>query len=261
MADTTTMVKTAKTTKEDLTMKKTDNYDDTLELNQDSICDENVEEFDIHYEVTDEYVIKYSKSRAIGNINISDDRKFLTADDIITVWAKHFKKGSNNKPRGFVSKSKLSTTATPIQIPLEEISVEKLKRLRRLHRSKRLKKPMFLFKEYGRYYLAQIPEKMSFMATGIFDDVHLCKNCSHLSARPVEKGGCEKVFDTYKAIENYIFIDIGYQTFTPCSRNMEVCCICKCDRYEESEPRANRITFKQKHSIIESLKDSIKEFK
>lgn len=260
----TTSVKTAKTktTKDGLSMQ-TNFEKNNLDTTYDEIIDNNAEavEENIRSETTEEFVFKFSTVRSIGNININAERTMLTADKITTQWIKCYRKGSNGNPAGFLNKSQEILATEPIQIPLKEISVETLEKIRRLQKSRQLKTPLFLFKEYGKYYVAQIKEKMSFITTQIFDDTHLCKNCCHLSALPVEKGGCRKVYDQRKMLEKYTFIDIGYQTLELNASSMEILSICKCENYEKSQPRNNVPTILQKKDLIKSLKESIKEFK
>ena len=154
-------------------------------------------------------------------------------------------------------------------IPLKEVTLEEIEEIRKLQKSKNLDSTLFLFKEYGRYYLALLKPNFSVMATNIYDDVHLCRECAHLSALSDELGGCKKVRHCWKRIERYSFIDVGYQTIKRPSFNpdgsltcsSEVFCVCKCENFEPDGLRSTGyITVKEKIALCNSLHEFIKDF-
>lgn len=174
---------------------------------------------------------------ATENININEERTKITASQVSYEVLSYYDKDSNGKAGKFINNKKNVVSSAPLEIPLKEISLADVKKLRQLERADKLSNHFFLFVEYPKYYFAIIPENMTFLVTGIYDDVHLCRDCKHMSARPTCDGGCQKVIDIYKSLENYPYITIGYQTMGPGAPSDKVVCICECSHYEANEPR------------------------
>lgn len=126
-----------------------------------------------------------------------------------------------------------------ISFELEEISVEKLRELRRIKDV-----PMFFLKNDGKYFYACIPPEfnrmLKFDEANIIGD-HKCSPngsvicCKYLSAAPDELGGCAKVRDCkHKRMENYPFITTCYQVVNTMNN---VFCVCECLRAAYNDPR------------------------
>ncbi len=172
-----------------------------------------------------------------------------------------------NKERTMIS---IFVKKGSFRIPLKEITLEELELIRKLQKNKTLDSTLFLLKEYGRYYLALLKCDISVIATNIYNDIHMCRECSHLSALPDNQGGCKKVRHCWKRLEKYPFIDVGYQTikrpsFNPdgsltCSN--EVFAVCKCENFEPYQERPKTpMSVKEKIAICNSLHEFIKDFK
>ena len=175
---------------------------------------------------------------ATENIDINEERTKITASKVIYEVLSYYDVDPISLEKKFVCSKKNVISSTPIEIPLNEVSFGDVKKLRMLERAHKLKKSYLLFVEYPQYFLAQIPNNMSFLVTGIYDDIHLCRNCKHMCARPSSKGGCQKVFDSHKCLEQYPFITIGYQEIRSSGLPSDkVLCVCECSRHEEEEPR------------------------
>ena len=96
------------------------------------------------------------------------------------------------------------------KFPLKVVSVDELAKLRSSG------KPGFLLKENEIYYYAKIDPIIRIISHEIMTP-HLCgkkgHECRRLAALSDAKGGCAKVRDKYKYIENYSFITKGFETF------------------------------------------------
>ncbi|MBO4293666.1 MAG: hypothetical protein J5881_04710 [Clostridia bacterium] len=126
-----------------------------------------------------------------------------------------------------------------ISFKLEEISVAKLRELRRIKDV-----PMFFLKNEDKYFYACIPQEfqrmLNFDEADIIGD-HKCSPngsiicCKYLSAAPDELGGCAKVRDCKrKKMENYPFITTCYQVVNTMN---DVFCVCACTRAKYNDPR------------------------
>ena len=96
------------------------------------------------------------------------------------------------------------------KFPLKVVSVDDIVKLRSSG------KPGFLLKENEIYYYAKIDPIIRIISHEIMTP-HLCgkkgHECRRLAALSDAKGGCAKVRDKYKYIENYSFITKGFETF------------------------------------------------
>jgi len=81
---------------------------------------------------------------------------------------------------------------------------------------------------------------------------HHCADCAHLSALQDEDGGCRKVRDSKKCIENYDFIPFGYETYNTC---FDVFVVLACTRFEKIKPRTAVMSFSEVNSLKRSLQD------
>lgn len=74
----------------------------------------------------------------------------------------------------------------------------------------------FVLKVDGKFYYTKIPKNSNFSPFPFIGE-HKCSTvgheCRRLSAKSDEQGGCAKVRDRYKCIENYPWITKGYETF------------------------------------------------
>lgn len=109
------------------------------------------------------------------------------------------------------SKKIIKTDETILkEFPLKVVSVDELAKLRSSG------KPGFLLKENEIYYYAKINPDIHIISYEIMTP-HLCgrsgHECHRLAALSDAKGGCAKVRDKYKYIENYSFITKGFETF------------------------------------------------
>ena len=173
---------------------------------------------------------------ATENININEERTKITASKVTYEVLSYYDVEPLSLKKKFICSKKNVISSTPVEIPLNEVSFKDVKNLRMLERAHKLKKSYLLFVEYPKFFVAQIPKNMSFLVTGIYNDIHLCRNCKHMCARPTAKGGCQKVIDTHKCLERYPFITIGYQEIGSGSSD-KVLCVCECSKHEEEEPR------------------------
>ena len=89
--------------------------------------------------------------------------------------------------------------------PIVPIEPEKLKNLRR-------NKDFFAMCFNSKYYYGEFPEKFSLLGTNILFSGHQCNNC--LFQWPIDEkyGGCEKVQKLEKSIEEFPYINYGYET-------------------------------------------------
>ena len=95
------------------------------------------------------------------------------------------------------------------EIPAKKVNKEELL-LARLSGN-----PIFIYKKHDDVYVAELVGELKGVASE--NSKHECSNikytCKRLSALSDEQGGCEKVRDKNKYIENYDWIEEGYQTF------------------------------------------------
>lgn len=222
------------------------------------------------FEEKGDILIKYSVSKNTSNISINNERTMIIADTVTTVWISSYERDENGNPKSFIAKKKDLVKKDSFRIPLKEITLEELEAIRKLQKNKKWCSTLFLFKEYGRYYLALLKYDISFMTTNIYDDVHMCRECAHLSALPDKHGGCKKVRNCWKKLEKYPFIDVGYQTIKRISLNTdgtptcssEVFDVCKCENFEPYGERPKvSMMITEKIAICNSLHEFIKDFK
>lgn len=119
----------------------------------------------------------------------------------------------------------------PISFDLIEVSPEELAK----YRDDGI--PSFVLKVDSKLYYTSIPRNISFIDSNILG-THQCaiagRECNRLSAACDEDGGCEKVREQHKRIEEYSFITMGYQTFNTIHDFLKVV---ECSHYEPCMPR------------------------
>ena len=116
-----------------------------------------------------------------------------------------------------------------LSFPLKEVTLEELQEARKT------KIPYLVLKDYGKYYLAEIRYDLVFVSSKILG-AHLCSFCDHVSAASDEEGGCIKVRHFSKCIEEYPFIELGYETFNTVSN---IFVVPQCTHFEPSPKRKN----------------------
>ena len=249
------------TTKEDLDMKKTiADFAKILEAPQEELY---------RLEEKGDMLIKYSISKNTSNIRLNYRRTRIVLDTTTTVWISAYERYDNGNPKKFIAKKKDLVKIDSFSIPLKEVTLEELEEIRKLQKTKNLAVTLFLFKEYGKYYLAELESEISFIKTKIYNDVHMCKECSHLSALPENRGGCPKVRSCRKKLEKYPFIDVGYQTIKRISFSndgtptwgTEIFDVIECKNFEQKKERLkSSMTMKEKIALRDSLHDYLKDF-
>lgn len=137
------------------------------------------------------------------------------------------------KPWKTISSSQIKEMVETLNFPLRKVSPEEVSEFR----EKGI--PSFVMKVCGEFYYAKIPNNITFMSSSILG-THVCaevhKECRRLSAASDEDGGCKKVRDSLKRIEDYPWITKGYQTFnTKCNSFRVVAC----EHYEKCAPQAS----------------------
>lgn len=108
----------------------------------------------------------------------------------------------------------------------EEFPLKKINKME-IPNWRRSKKPFFLLKENGVYYITGIPQNLNLLG-----EKHICKHlCS--SCANAYPSTCQKVLDRgdKKIIENYSFIPQGFETS---STRIELFIVNECSRYKKS---------------------------
>ena len=92
--------------------------------------------------------------------------------------------------------------------------------------------PVIIFKYKNNLFaLENFPEEVRGLNIKAFK--HMCANCERLSAAPDPKG-CEKVRTKFANIEDFDFIEIGFQVINTL---FNAFCVGKCKQYEEMKPK------------------------
>ena len=128
--------------------------------------------------------------------------------------------------------------------PLREISLEELEQLRNQ------KIPGFVLKEYDKYYFAHIPENEKILCIQNFCS-HQCANCNRMSAESDECGGCQKVRTGARYIENFEWIDIGYETF---NTRLNVFFVSQCSHHCNI-PKRKFVSKRQRQKILQDFEE------
>ena len=102
----------------------------------------------------------------------------------------------------------LEKNKSKIPTPLKAVSKEQLLKLRESEL------PIFILK-VGENLFFTFVEK-NYISSGILGNIHNCSSggatcCERLSAASDDNGGCQKVRDIKKRIENYNFVKLGYE--------------------------------------------------
>ncbi len=132
--------------------------------------------------------------------------------------------------------------------PLSEVPKESIKSLRNSG------VPGFILKSAGKYYYASVSRNINFIAQKLIESGHKCAmSCKHLSPIPVAMGGCPKISQDDKHIEDFDFIRFGYEAFN-CRKEFNALFVAKCDTYEKSEARP-KLTPAQKRKLSRDFLD------
>lgn len=128
------------------------------------------------------------------------------------------------------------------EFPLREVTVKELRSIRKEE------KPGFVLKKDGKYYYGLISVKTRL--TSYMDlREHLCAYddvCRYLLAASDQDGGCAKVRNNSKYIENYNYITYGYETF-----NTEQDCfvVLNCHKYKKCLPSNKTYSDEEKEKM------------
>ena len=151
--------------------------------------------------------------------------------------------------RKIISKELIDRNSEILEtFPLSEVPKEEISSLR----SSGI--PGFILKFKERYYYATVNPRINFISQRLFESGHRCsKDCKRLSPMPVELGGCPKVSHDQPHIEDFDFIQIGYETFN-CAAPCNAFCVASCCNYEK-EPARKELTAKQRAKICRDFAD------
>ena len=179
------------------------------------------------------------KTKSFSNFRLDSNRRFISIDMCTTTLKKvQMPNPMTGKMSTYIDKNKCVKETTVLSFPLRELTVNQIQILR-----KKLV-PAFILKEKDKFYYAIIPRNISFL-TADFLGGHLCasleKGCRRHQPANSEKEGCKKVFDLKKQIENYDFIEVGFETINV---SQEVFSVVKCKRYmceQYKQPKSKAI--------------------
>lgn len=95
----------------------------------------------------------------------------------------------------------------------------------------------FVLKQGKKLYWCKIPKNTNLVGSTMLGQ-HQCAStfctCEKMSAASEEEGGCKKVRKFGKGIEDFEFIEIGYETF---NTNCDACVVGECNNYKEERDR------------------------
>ena len=116
--------------------------------------------------------------------------------------------------------------------------------------------PSFVLKHNGNLYHSEIKKTLSANTFAFFGQ-HKCAHndtiCNYLSAKPDHLGGCAKVRAFRSRIEDFEFIQTGFETFAV---NDECFVVLKCTNHKKHPPRENG----PRHMATKLLRDYYDEF-
>lgn len=160
------------------------------------------------------------------NVRVDTNRKLLLLEKETIMNEVSYNYDTLTGRTGLRRRKLLSKQSESVELQLEEISKEELYILRRQ------KKPGFIYKVNNRIYYTQIDEEFNFLAKRTMG-AHLCalngKECQRFSAASDANGGCAKVRNKSKCMENYSWIKCGYETF---GVKMNAFVVLQCDHYQ-----------------------------
>lgn len=103
--------------------------------------------------------------------------------------------------------------------------------------------PLLVIKKEGKlYYSLEIPRNIAFFEGSLEISekrFHLCARCKRFSPLCEEEGGCSKIRDNSRHIEDYPFITDGYETFGSSHSQMV---ILRCEHYEKKVHENLKVT-------------------
>lgn len=168
------------------------------------------------------------------NINYRNERLengTLYVDEVLTTYETIYVKRNENDQKGYPQKEVLEEAVTTLEFPLKQVTASEVKQYRRDGI------PSFVLKINDTLFLTTIPKQLSLLNSKILG-YHQCAApfspiCKHLSFASDEDGGCPKVREGSKRIENYPWITIGYEVFNNVHASFRVV---KCSHYEKKDP-------------------------
>lgn len=130
----------------------------------------------------------------------------------------------------------------PESVVLQEISKSDITALRKS------KKPGIIVKMDSIYYYAELCDRCVIIEC---DAIHKCATCEHITAASDENGGCPKVRDLRKRIEEYDRILWGYQVFNAYYADVSVYVCWNYERFDKRKKTNN----KEFAKLMDGLKD------
>lgn len=112
---------------------------------------------------------------------------------------------------------------------LEKISIEEIKEYR-----KKSKSLLIVKRNVKDYYIGEVDKNFSGINDSKFKSHKCGVPCKRLMPLSYEAGGCEKVRESSKGIEDFSWIKKGYETL---NTDRKIFVVCKCNHYEEEEER------------------------
>ncbi len=168
----------------------------------------------------------------VGVEKLVFEKKFSTFEIVKQLHPK------TGRPVMIASKKLIKDSIESFNYPLIKISLESLSHIRELEF------PSFILKLDGCYYFALIPDNINFVNSDLLG-AHKCstggKICHRLSPAKDEHGGCQKVRDRQKKLENYPWITKGYETINTLHDSFVVA---ECLHYEKS-PSGKKFTLEE----------------
>lgn len=143
------------------------------------------------------------------------------------------------------------TKGKVIRLQLKQISTSELTRLRES------KKPGFVLKKDHNYYYADISQFKKYHIIVETNTSHKCANCRLLSAASDKDGGCAKVREFSRFIENFEQITYGYETF---NTSFDVFIVLKCNRWKIANHTHTTITKAQIVLLAQYLWEHVDTF-
>ena len=145
--------------------------------------------------------------------------------EIILKW--HSVKFVKDRKKGSIVKREFTKTFGNVKdiLPLREITSEEVKK----YRQEGI--PSFILKTGDSIYYTKIPKDISLTGLSLIKRnkcAQLWKECRRFSAASDEKGGCAKVRNCSRGIENFSWIT-GIETF---NTKMDAFVVLECEHYE-----------------------------
>lgn len=176
-----------------------------------------------------------------------DDKKLTVIIDKTTYSGQRRMNPKTKKPGVWDSKKIIDKTTEKMEVYLQVVTPKEISRARNEGI------PSFVLKMQGICYYSEIPKTLDLTLVKKIMQPHQCtiikKECSRLSAAKDCDGGCEKVRNFSKGIEQYEFIEDGYEIFNTYFDKLYVG---KCKNYVPTG-RRTEIPVKELKETIECL--------